>query len=408
MAPMMMTALLIGYSTFMGAAIDMGNLLWHKNHATTAANAACMAGAADLVWVANQGTGSAVGNYEASPTGFQLAVNTTGSAAPAGSSISGNCGSASSSIAMCAYAEANGYKPNVSGNNISWTVSNVPPPQQTINPSNSGSVGSFTTQQNVAQVTTPNGVLPYLQVAVTEQVPTYLLSIMPWFKSPVSVTGYCNCGVGSGVSSGSQEQTLTGQCLIANAVYSSDWEVASISPDQLRTTGSNYPTDWINFQCSDWMDSQGQHQPQYYLTTIPGAMIDGVSVSVDAATQDSWSYYAVLAGAELIANNTGFLTAKTHVLPSPFVISGEPTFYFDTFITGATGGPYPYYTVGSPTTMWGLSQSALMNALASDQYFGMAVYIQGNGDRIFVGGGFGQPPYITVYYHTGGYYATMF
>ncbi len=143
MAPMMMTALLIAYTTFMGAAIDMGNLLWHKNHATTAANAACLAGAADLAWVANQGTAIALANYESGSTGFRMAVNTTGNAPPPASSISGDCGSASSSIAMCAYAEANGYNPNVSGNDISWTVSNVLPPQQTINPNGLGSVSSL-------------------------------------------------------------------------------------------------------------------------------------------------------------------------------------------------------------------------------------------------------------------------
>jgi hypothetical protein len=408
MAPMMMTALLIGYSIFMGAAIDMGNLLWHKNHATTAANAACMAGAADLVWVVNQGTATALANYESSSTGFKMALNTTGNAPLPGSSISGDCGSASSSIAMCAYAEANGYKPNVSGNDISWTVSNVPPPQQTINPGGSGSVASFTTQQNATPVTTSNGVLPFLHVAVTEEVPTYLLSIMPWFKSPVSVTGYCDCGVGSGVSSVSQEQTLTGQCSIAWANYSNEWQIASVSPDQLRTTGSNFPTDYINFACSSWTDSQGNPQPQNYLTTIPGATIDGVSTSIDAATQDSWSYYAVLAGVELIASNYLFTSVTPHGQTSPYTISGEPYNNFDTFITGQTGGPFPYYTVGSATTMWGVSKSNMMNALASDHFFGMAVYIQGNGDRVFVGGGFGQPPYITVYYHTGGYYATMF
>ncbi len=90
-----------------------------------------------------------------------MAVNTTGAPAPAGTSISGDCASTSTSVAMCAYANANGYNPTVSGLDVSWTVSNVLPTQQTINQSRAGSVGSFTTQQNVAQVTTSNGVLRF-------------------------------------------------------------------------------------------------------------------------------------------------------------------------------------------------------------------------------------------------------
>ncbi len=410
MAPMMMTALLIAYTTFMGAAIDMGNLLWHKNHATTAANAACLAGAADLVWVANQGTAGAVADYESSPTGFQMAVNTTGAPAPAGASISGDCVSASSSVAMCAYAIANGYNPTVSGTDVSWTVSNVLPTQQTINQNRVGGVGSFTTQLNVAQVTTSNGVLPFLQVAVREQVPTYLLSIMPWFKSPVTVTGFCHCGISNGVSQTTEEQTLTGQCPIANAVHSGEWEIASISPDQLRTTGNNDPTDWVNFQCNSWANSQGNPVPQNYLATIPHATIDGVSVSIDTATQGFPGYYAVLGGVALIASNNGFYPATTYsweIQNLPYAISGETLPPLDIFVSAASGG-FPYYTVGSATSMWSISQSDMITALTSDQYFGMSAWFQGNGSRIFVGGGTGQPPYITVYYHTSAYYAAMF
>jgi len=428
MAPMMMTALLIAYTTFMGAAIDMGNLMWHKSHATTAANAACLAGAADLVWVADQATPTALANYESSSTGFQMAVNTSGSIAAPGSSISGDCSSAKTSVAMCAYAVANGYNPSIGGNDISWTVSNMLPVQQTINSNGAGSVGSFTTQQNAAQVTTPNGVLPFLRVAVTEEVPTYLLSIMPSFHSPVTVTGVCNCGIANsgaqgstGGTSGAAEQTLTGQCAISSsgdpqqngfAAFSSEWQIASESPEQLRTTGNNNPTDWVYVNCRALSDSS-ENIIVNVLQSIPNITVDGVTVSIDTATQGSASTSALIENVELIGTQAGLLPPPAqccNLQNLPIALPGEQQVFPEIPIAPANGS-FPFYTIGTPTDLWGLSSSNMLNAIQDDGIFGFAVAYQGNGSRIFLGGGdggIGNQPFMTVYYHTSRYYATIF
>jgi len=211
MAPFAFSGLLIAYSLFMGAAIDMSNLWLHQYRASTAAQAACESGAADLMWVTNQGTAAAVTHYEAAATGFPLAVSTgsgTYAAPPPNTSLSGNCGSAGASVAMCAYAKANGYDSTTSGVNVSWTVSNITPTQKTYNPNGYGGMPRFTPPSSLPATppVTNNGVLPYMQVTVTEAVPTYLLSVMPWFKSPVNVSGQCNCGLSS--SSTSHDATL--------------------------------------------------------------------------------------------------------------------------------------------------------------------------------------------------------
>ncbi len=231
---------------------------------------------------------------------------------------------------------------------------------------------------------------------------------MPWFGSPVTVTGLCNCGISNGGAQGSQEQTLTGQCPIANAIYTGEWQIASISPDQLRTTGNNNPTDWVNFQCTSWATSQGVSVAQNYLATIPHATIDGVSVSIDTATQGFPGYYAVLGGVALIANNYGFYPATSYswqIQNLPYAISGETLPPLDIFVSAASG-TFPYYTVGSPTSMWSISESNMMTALTSDRYFGMSAWFQGNGSRIFIGGGFGATsvyhgllPYVRILRH---------
>jgi len=245
MAPMMLTSLVIAYAIFMGAAIDMANLMLHKSRTMTAANAACQAGAVDLAWVANQGTTNALTNYESSATGFPMSSSS--------GTVSGDCASASASVAMCAYAKANGYDPSVSGNDVSWTVSNVLSPQQTINPNKLGGEKSFATPQSAAQVSTSNGVLPFLRVAVTEKVPTYLLSIMPWFHSPLTVTGTCNCGLSS---SGTQYQEAAPNVNQFCAFNSSGSIVCATSP-----VVSGHYSNWTWLGSSLWRDSEDYPVP---------------------------------------------------------------------------------------------------------------------------------------------------
>ncbi len=241
--------------------------------------------------------------------------------------------------------------------------------------------------------------------------PTYLLSIMPWFKSPVTVTGSCHCGISNGVSQTTEEQTLTGQCPIANAVHSGEWEIASISPDQLRTTGNNDPTDWINFQCNSWANSQGNPVPQNYLATIPHATIDGVSVSIDTATQGFPGYYAVLGGVALIANNNGFYPAIAYsweIQNLPYAISGETLPPLDIFVSAASGGfPLLHRGVGHLDVEYksvqyddcSYERSIFWNVGLVPREW--QPHIRGRGGPV-------QPPYITVYYHTSSYYAAMF
>lgn len=179
MAPMLLTAFMVCYSAFMGTAIDMSNLWLHKYRASTAATAACESGAADVLWAAN----NSPTQFATSSAGFM-----TASTGGAGGQVSGNCSSSSPNVAMCAYARANGYDPADTSRqvDVAWVLSSTGPSNaQTTPPS------------------LPNGVLPYLRVAVSENVKTYMLGLIPGFHSPVKVTGFCNCGlVGTSASGG--------------------------------------------------------------------------------------------------------------------------------------------------------------------------------------------------------------
>jgi hypothetical protein len=155
----------------MGTAIDMSNLWLHKYRASTAATAACESGAADMLWAAN----NSPTQFATSSAGFM-----TASTGGAGGQVSGNCSSSSPNVAMCAYARANGYDPADTSRQVDvvWVLSSTGPSNaQTTPPS------------------LPNGVLPYLRVAVSENVKTYMLGLIPGFHSPVKVTGFCDCGL---------------------------------------------------------------------------------------------------------------------------------------------------------------------------------------------------------------------
>jgi hypothetical protein len=134
----------------MGSAYDMSVAWMHKQWADTAAQAACTAGAMDMLWAANNGI----------PSTPVTAYNFL-------SSTSGDCAT-NSSNAMCYYAKLNGYASpgltsNASSNDVSWSMS-------TTQPTNSNSSPTLTT-------TPSNGVPAYMNVAVTENVPVTFMGI---------------------------------------------------------------------------------------------------------------------------------------------------------------------------------------------------------------------------------------
>jgi len=136
----------------LGFGVDLSNVWFHKQAARAAADAACQAGAIDIL-------------AGASSSGPQKGF-TTGTAS--------NCVSTSAAT-MCSYADANGYDGNglvagTASNAVSWTfpasISGV-----TANPANT-----------------------YMTVKVAENVRTYFMSLLTGSKvQPLNVT--CTCGV---------------------------------------------------------------------------------------------------------------------------------------------------------------------------------------------------------------------
>jgi len=121
-----------------GFAVDLTNIWFHRQAAIAAADAACQAGALDLLAVSSGATLTA--------TGF-----TAGTAS--------NCVS-SPSATMCTYAAANGY----SGSGlVAGTVSNAV---------------SWTFPATVAGVTAGISTYPFLQVTIAENVKTYFISLL--------------------------------------------------------------------------------------------------------------------------------------------------------------------------------------------------------------------------------------
>lgn len=409
LAPFAFSGLLIAYALFMGSAIDMSNLWLHKENGSAAAQAACESGAADMLWVANQGTSQAVTNYEGAPTGFPLAVATgsgTYTTPPAGATLSGNCDSASQSVAMCAYARANGFDASTSEVSVTWTVSDVTPTPQVQNPNGSGGVPRLFPASSVPPVplVTKNGVLPYLKVTVSEKVPTYLLSVLPWFHSPVTVSSTCNCGIAA--SDGpSVEQSLTGSCPASDTVYSSgEWEIDDQAPNQLRTINGDEPLNPVYYKCNDsWIDQSGTTQAWNYLSTLPDVTIDGIQIQVAAGNQDTNSASDGYARLEQIGLITSYF---------PFMsVTNTPQYAIGTELFPAANLPYAgegqdttNFSYGSSSYLWGSSSPALLKALANNRYFGFDVSIVGNKHRDFLGHGgtAAEPiPEITVFYHTG-------
>lgn len=137
-----------------GFAIDFTNMWFHRQAATAAADAACQAGAMDMLGVA--------GGMSLPNTGF-----TPGTA----SDCVSNAGAT-----MCSYAAANGYngtglKTGAASNSVSWTF----PP-------------------SVSGVIPGTGTYPFMRVSIVENVKTYFVGLMKGSKYQ-KVGASSTCGI---------------------------------------------------------------------------------------------------------------------------------------------------------------------------------------------------------------------
>lgn len=142
-------------------AIDFANLWFHRQATQSAADAACQAGAMDML--------ATSGGLTLNSMGF-----TPGTAS--------NC-STTSSATMCAYANFNGY--NGAG------------PQPASNTNSAWNTVSWTFPASVSGVTAPPSSMtstPYMQVTVVESVETFFLSL---FNNSTyqQVSSSCTCGL---------------------------------------------------------------------------------------------------------------------------------------------------------------------------------------------------------------------
>jgi hypothetical protein len=151
---LMLSLFLLGILAF---AVDFTNIWFHRQAAGAAADAACQAGAMDLLGKASGVTLSATGFTAGTPS---------------------DCVSNKSST-ICAYAAFNGYNGSglvngAASNSVSWTF-----------PS---SVTGVTTPP-AAQVT-----YPFLKVSITENVGTYFLSLLKGARY-LTLNVACTCGI---------------------------------------------------------------------------------------------------------------------------------------------------------------------------------------------------------------------
>ncbi len=147
-----------------GFAVDLSNMWFHRQAAQSAADAACVAGAMDMLYLQN-------GTITSSP-GFT--VGTTG-----------DC-NASSAAALCRYAQFNGYTATTSA--AGWST-NTP----------AGAIAvSWTFPVTVNGVTAASGIThPFLNVVVQEKPATWFMG-MVGVKS-LTVGASCTCGLPPGV-----------------------------------------------------------------------------------------------------------------------------------------------------------------------------------------------------------------
>jgi len=137
-------------------AVDLTNMWFHRQSTQTAADAACQAGAMDLLTIASGTTPASMGF-------------TAGTA--------GNCAS-SSSASMCKYAGFNGYSgtgfsSSSASNSVSWTfpgtVTGATPPSSSVAP------------------------YPFVKVVVEENVKTWFMAMLGFKYQAVAAS--CTCGL---------------------------------------------------------------------------------------------------------------------------------------------------------------------------------------------------------------------
>lgn len=181
-----LTAIMVMSSVLMGSAYDMSVAWVHKQWADTAAEAACTAGATDLLYAANHSsTSTPVTAYNFLPSN--------------GGTVSGDCAT-SSSNAMCYYAKLNGYASggltsNTPSNDVQWNLAKAP----------------ANTSITPLTLSYANAPAPYMNVAVTENVPVTFMGIfahllgMPNAWNTIQVAGHCNCGLEGTATTGSPQ-----------------------------------------------------------------------------------------------------------------------------------------------------------------------------------------------------------
>src|SRR5438445_2891525 len=148
-----------------GFAVDFGNMWFHKQSAQTAADAACTAGAMDLLVDATNGL-TTQGGFSATKNGFF------------------DC-SANPTYAPCQYAALNGYTAALSCNSASTT------------PNSSSVCGNF--PATVPGVTAPTALLPanfppFFRIDVIDRVPTFFSGLLSR-RGSVNVRAFAVCGL---------------------------------------------------------------------------------------------------------------------------------------------------------------------------------------------------------------------
>ena len=147
-----------------GFAVDLSNMWFHRQAAQSAADAACVAGAMDMLYLNN-------GTITSSP------AFTVGTA--------GDC-SSSSAAALCQYAQFNGYTATTAA--AGWSTSTA-----------AGAVAvSWTFPAAVTGVTAASGITyPFLNVVVREKPVTWFMGLLG-VKS-LTIGASCTCGLPPGI-----------------------------------------------------------------------------------------------------------------------------------------------------------------------------------------------------------------
>jgi hypothetical protein len=266
-----LVVILMVVSVFLGIAYDMSLAWMHKAAADAVAEAACTAGAMDLEY-------AAMNNVRTTPDPAQNFIPSSGSTA------SGDCKDQSSNP-ICYYASINGYQSSTTANDVTWALSTVPPAN--------GLSSTFTT--------TSNGVAPYLNVTVTENVPVTFMGIFsrmfggPSTWTSVQIAGHCNCGLQTGSTSTSSNNvgvlTSSADCEISGAGSCSVPAVPQYGASSSLIAGQTSSVT-IN----------------YHLTTSASASLGTGTTEVTCNGGTSWNTAVTYSGAGPGTDTTGTLT----------------------------------------------------------------------------------------------------